>query len=64
MTVSQAVGSAFRSVRWYITNLMGDSAYATYVEHHRATHPGEPELTEREFWKKRYADQAAEPRCC
>lgn len=40
MTVSQAVGSAFRSVRWYITNLMGDSAYATYVEHHRATRDG------------------------
>ncbi|MBV0893791.1 YbdD/YjiX family protein [Microbacterium sp. NC79] len=64
MTVSAAIGSALRSVQWYVTNLMGDHAYATYVEHHERTHPGEPVMSEREFWKKRYADQAAEPRCC
>lgn len=64
MTVSSALGSAMRSVRWYVTNLMGDNAYATYVAHQQATHPDAPVMTEREFWKKRYADQAAEPRCC
>lgn len=64
MTIASAARTVVRSVSWYVTNLMGDSAYATYVSHQQATHPGEPVMTEREFWKKRYADQAAEPRCC
>ncbi|MGF3054006.1 YbdD/YjiX family protein [Microbacterium sp. YY-03] len=64
MTVTSAIGTAFKNVRWYVTNLMGDNAYATYVAHQQATHPGQPVMTEREFWQKRYADQATEPRCC
>lgn len=62
----RAVARAARAVWWYATNLMGESAYATYVEHHRRTHPGEAPLNEREFWRKHYADQDANPgaRCC
>ncbi len=65
-TLSSAVARAARAVRWYLTNLMGDSAYATYAEHARRTHPGEPVLSEREFWRRRYAEQDADPgaRCC
>lgn len=61
-----AVGRVLRAVWWYLTNLMGESAYATYVEHLRRTHPGTEPLTEREFWRKHYADQDANPgaRCC
>jgi len=57
---------AARGVRWYVTNLMGDTAYATYVAHQRATHPDAEPLTEREFWRARYAEQDADPgsRCC
>lgn len=64
VSVSSSVTRAAKSVRWYVTNLMGDNAYATYVAHQARTHPGAPVMTEREFWRKRYADQAAEPRCC
>lgn len=66
MTAVQAVARGARSVWWYLTALMGDTAYRTYVEHHRAVHPDEEPLTEREFWRQRYADQDANPgsRCC
>lgn len=61
-----AIVRGARAVRWYMTNLMGETAYATYVEHHRATHPGTEPLCERDFWRKHYADQDANPgaRCC
>ncbi|MBO1902393.1 YbdD/YjiX family protein [Leucobacter weissii] len=57
---------AGRGVRWYLTTLMGDHAYRTYADHHRAAHPGEPVMSEREFWRQRYADQDRNPgsRCC
>jgi uncharacterized short protein YbdD (DUF466 family) len=45
---------------------MGDTHYARYVEHRRRMHPGEPVLTEREYWKMRHAAADANPgaRCC
>lgn len=55
-------------IRWYLRELMGDSAYPRYLAH-RAAHgdglPG-PALTEREFWREKYRDDAANPRsrCC
>lgn len=65
-SASAAAGRVLRAVWWYATNLMGESAYATYVEHHRRNHPGEQPLDERAFWRKHYADQDADPgaRCC
>lgn len=55
-----------RGIRWFFTSLMGDGAYATYVAHHRRTHPGVEPLTEREFWREKMADQDRNPgsRCC
>lgn len=64
MATPSVIGRVFKSAWWYLTNLMGDNAYATYVAHRERTHPGESVVSEREFWRKRYADQAAEPRCC
>lgn len=65
-TLLGAVGRVGRGIRWYMTNLMGDSAYATYVAHQRRVHPGEDPMTERQFWRQRMDDQDRNPgaRCC
>ncbi|WP_447652688.1 YbdD/YjiX family protein [Microbacterium sufflavum] len=61
-----ALGRAGRGIRWYMTTLMGDTAYATYVAHHHRHHPDEEPLTERQFWRQRMDDQDRNPgaRCC
>jgi len=45
---------------------MGDNHYVRYVAHRQRTHPGDPVLTEREYWKMRHAATEASPnsRCC
>jgi uncharacterized short protein YbdD (DUF466 family) len=45
---------------------MGDNHYRRYVEHRARTHPGEPVLTERDYWKMRHRNTEANPnaRCC
>lgn len=60
------VGRVGRGIRWYMTTLMGDTAYATYVAHHRRHHSDEEPLTERQFWRQRMDDQDRNPgaRCC
>ena len=64
--VGGLIARAGRGIRWYITNLMGDTAYATYTAHHRAHHPDEPPMTERQFWRDRMDEQDRNPgaRCC
>lgn len=59
-------GRGARSIRWYVTSLMGDRAYETYVAHLAVEHPGQPPLAEREFWVQRYREQETTPgaRCC
>ena len=70
MTLAGAlIGAAARvgrGIRWYMTTLMGDTAYATYVAHHRRHHPDEDPMTERQFWRQRMDDQDRNPgaRCC
>lgn len=60
------IGRAGRGIRWYVTNLMGDSAYATYVAHQHRRHPDEEPMTERQFWRQKMDDQDRNPgaRCC
>ncbi|MFZ0834270.1 MAG: YbdD/YjiX family protein [Mycobacterium sp.] len=55
-----------RQIRWYVGTLMGDRHYQRYLEHRRQVHPGEPVLTEREYWKMRHAGAESNPgaRCC
>jgi len=62
----RALLRAGRAVSWYMSQLMGDSAYATYVAHQRRHHPDAAPLTERQFWRERMADQDRNPgaRCC
>ena len=57
---------AGRGIRWYVHNLMGDSAYETYVAHQRRQHPDQAPMTEREFWRDRMDEQDRNPgaRCC
>ena len=51
---------------WYAASLMGDNHYRRYVEHRSRAHPGEPVLSEREYWRMRHAAADADPgaRCC
>lgn len=65
-TLASAAGRVGRGIRWYMTTLMGDTAYETYVAHHRRHHPGEDPVTERQFWRQRMDDQDRNPgaRCC
>lgn len=60
------LSAALRSAAGYLHQLTGEGAYRAYVEHRQRTHPGEPVLGEREFWRQRYAEQGADPgaRCC
>ncbi|WP_409370762.1 YbdD/YjiX family protein [Mycolicibacterium sediminis] len=50
----------------YSAALMGDDHYRRYVEFRGRAHPGEPVLTEREYWRMRHAATEANPqtRCC
>jgi len=45
---------------------MGDTHYHRYVEHRARTHPDEPVLSERDYWKMRHRHTEADPgaRCC
>lgn len=45
---------------------MGENAYQTYLDHHAATHDGEPPMTEKAFWREKTDRQDANPegRCC
>ena len=65
-TLLSGAGRVGRGIRWYVTTLMGDTAYATYVAHHHRQHPEEEPLTERQFWRQRMDDQDRNPgaRCC
>jgi uncharacterized short protein YbdD (DUF466 family) len=64
--VGAAVIRAWRALRWFVTSMMGDTAYATFVEHQRREHPDDPVPDERIFWRERFAEQDRTPgsRCC
>ncbi|MGB8404851.1 MAG: YbdD/YjiX family protein [Mycobacterium sp.] len=53
-----------QQIGWYVRSLMGDNHYDRYLQHRHRTHPGEPVLSERDYWKLRYSLSSADPRCC
>lgn len=55
-----------RQIRWYVGALMGDSHYQRYVAHRRRTHPGEPVISEGDYWRRRHREADVNPgaRCC
>lgn len=55
-----------REARRIARGVLGSDAYDRYLHHHRITgHPGPP-LGEKEFWRRRWAEQDGNPqgRCC
>ncbi|MBJ2120876.1 YbdD/YjiX family protein [Arthrobacter sp. MSA 4-2] len=69
MSTGTALGrarDAARGVAWFFKGVMGENAYAAYLEHHEASHCSEPPMTERQFWRDRTDRQDANPegRCC
>lgn len=64
--VLESLTTAARGVRWWISSVMGDNAYARYVDHLTRTHPDGPVPSEREYWRQRHAAADANPgaRCC
>jgi uncharacterized short protein YbdD (DUF466 family) len=55
-----------RQIGWYWGTLMGDNHYRRYAEHRRQKHPGEPVMSEREYWRMRHdaTESSPNPRCC
>ena len=53
-------------LRWYAATLMGDNHYRRYLEHRMRRHPGEPVVSEREYWRMRHDVTSKSPsaRCC
>jgi uncharacterized short protein YbdD (DUF466 family) len=57
---------ALSNMSWYWSSLMGDNHYRRYVDFCARTHPGEPVMSERDYWRMRHAVTEADPqtRCC
>jgi uncharacterized short protein YbdD (DUF466 family) len=53
-------------ITWYWGTLMGDNHYRRYVEHRSRMHPGEPVVSERDYWRMRHdaTENNPNPRCC
>ena len=69
MTTSDVLGRLRRGaghLRWFWNGVVGADAYERYVEHRHRTHPGEPVLSERAFWREHTDERDANPRmrCC
>ena len=54
---------AAREAWQVLRGVLGERAYEDYVAHHTAHHPGEPPMSEREFWRRR-GDREPPARCC
>lgn len=69
-TLQASIGLLKRTggaIAWYVRDLMGDTAYQRYRDHHLAHHgPEHPPMSEREFWRQRMDEQDRNPgaRCC
>ena len=59
-------GRIARQVRWYVGSLMGDNHYQRYLAHRHRDHPGEPVLSEAQYWRMRHRHAETNPgaRCC
>jgi uncharacterized short protein YbdD (DUF466 family) len=63
---STRLASALRGVRRFARGVLGSDAYDLYLHHHRITGCTHPPLSEKEFWRQKYADQGENPStgCC
>ncbi|MDI2031675.1 YbdD/YjiX family protein [Saccharopolyspora sp. TS4A08] len=64
-TLTRLRGSV-RAAWQIVRGVVGETAYETYLEHHRTHHPDQQPMSEREFWKAHIDKQDANPgsRCC
>ncbi|ATG55970.1 hypothetical protein CFK41_15180 [Brachybacterium ginsengisoli] len=55
-----------KEVRRFARGIVGSDAYDKYLAHHHVTGCAHEPLSEREFWRMRYAEQDRDPRgrCC
>jgi uncharacterized short protein YbdD (DUF466 family) len=60
------IGDLARSMRWYLREVSGESAYDHYVEHVRREHPDALVMSRRDFERWRQDDRNSNPRarCC
>jgi uncharacterized short protein YbdD (DUF466 family) len=60
------IGGLARSIRWYLREVTGETAYDRYVEHVRRDHPGAGVRSRRDFERWRQDDRNDNPRarCC
>lgn len=66
-TVGARLVGLLRSVRWYVRELSGESAYDHYLARQLRDHPDQPPLDARTWWRHRLDDQEGGPppaRCC
>ncbi|MFF5298367.1 YbdD/YjiX family protein [Streptomyces sp. NPDC013161] len=66
--LTRAANRLAGGVRWYVRELMDESAYDRYVTHVRRNHPEAEVPSRRDFERMRTARQEADPRqgfrCC
>jgi uncharacterized short protein YbdD (DUF466 family) len=62
-TLGPRLRAAAREGWQVLRGVVGERAYENYLAHHTATHPGEPALSEREFWRQ-LGDREPPARCC
>ena len=66
--LTRAANRLVGGVRWYVRELMDESAYDRYVTHVRRSHPEAKVPGRRDFERLRTARQEADPRqgfrCC
>lgn len=60
------IRGAARAVRRFVRGVVGSDAYDTYLRHHRITGCTHEPMSEKEFWRHKYAvqDSSPEGRCC
>ncbi|PWH07371.1 DUF466 domain-containing protein [Brachybacterium endophyticum] len=58
--------AALRGLRRFARGVLGSDAYDRYLHHHRITGCSHAPLSEKEFWRRKYADQGENPSsgCC
>ncbi|WP_261164561.1 YbdD/YjiX family protein [Microbacterium sp. Marseille-Q6965] len=64
--VRAVLARGWRALSWYARGVTGESRYDAYVAHARVAHPDCEPLSAREYWRRVYREQGANPgaRCC
>lgn len=62
----RALARGMRAVFRYLDSVVGGQDYQRYLAHMRRVHPDHPVVSERDYWRERYADAERNPgaRCC